>query len=240
MADSNNQAIMRAMSHIDPATLKADIRRIGLTLGFTGVGFASVDLGEAETRLMDWLARGYHGSMDCVTEHGARRARPAELIAGTRSVISVRLDYLTATESADTPTRAVISRYARGRDYHRILRKRLQAFADRLATKLGPFQYRAFTDSAPVMEVELAVRRVWAGEESTHSCCRAAAPGFSSANFIRPRPAAGYAGKRTLWRLQRLSRHLPDAGHTMSSTRVAAYPLFTIEHAGAIPEALRP
>ncbi len=234
---------MRAMSHIDPATLKADIRRIGLSLGFTGVGFASVDLGEAETRLMDWLARGYHGSMDYMAEHGARRARPAELITGTRSVISVRLDYLTATESADAPTRAVISRYARGRDYHKILRKRLQAFADRLATKLGPFQYRAFTDSAPVMEVELA-RLAGLGWRGKHTLMLSRSGSwfflgelYTDLALPPDTPESAHCGDCSAC-LDICPTQAFVAPYVLDARRCISY--LTIEHAGAIPEALRP
>jgi len=127
-------------------------------LGFADIGIAHTDLSHAEAGLLDWLAAGYHGEMDYMARHGLNRARPAELIPGTVSIITARLDYLpaAASENTDAPDRAVISRYAFGRDYHKVLRNRLQQLADRIQTEIGEFQYRAFTDSAPVMEVELA------------------------------------------------------------------------------------
>jgi len=140
------------------AALKDRIRQHGRALGFGAVGFAPVDLGQAEARLADWLDRGYHGDMDYMARHGSKRARPEDLLPNTRSVISVRLDYLPGREAewiAD-PAQAAISVYAQGRDYHKVLRNRLQSFAERISEEVGPYQYRAFTDSAPVMEVELA------------------------------------------------------------------------------------
>ena len=127
-----------------------------------------MDLREAEPGLQQWLAAGFHGSMAYMAAHGLKRARPAELVAGTASVISVRMDYLPrdagpgwcAAERQRTadPAQAVVSVYARGRDYHKVLRARLQRLADQLQAEVGPFGHRAFTDSAPVLEVELAAR----------------------------------------------------------------------------------
>lgn len=140
--------------------LKADIRRWGMELGFNAIGFAGIELNAAETRLMDWLARGYHGEMDYMARHGAKRARPAELIPGTRTVITARLDYLPAEHAAETilgaAERAYVSRYALGRDYHKLMRNKLQRLAERIANEAGAFNYRVFSDSAPVLEVELA------------------------------------------------------------------------------------
>jgi epoxyqueuosine reductase len=108
--------------------------------------------------LAAWLAQGCHGEMDYMARHGSKRARPAELLPGTRSVISVRLDYLPVpAPGLNTDTeQAAISLYAQGRDYHKVLRNRLQRLAERIEEDIGPYQYRAYTDSAPVMEVELA------------------------------------------------------------------------------------
>ncbi len=145
----------------DWAELVRKIREWGSELGFQQVGIADCDLARAETRLLEWLAQGRHGDMDYMARHGARRARPSELVPGTIRVITARMNYLPdpardSAEVLDAPERAFLSRYALGRDYHKVMRKRLQQLADRISDKVGPFQYRAFTDSAPVMEVALA------------------------------------------------------------------------------------
>jgi len=146
----------------------AQWRAWGRELGFSQIGVAGIDLASAEPRLAEWLSNGFHGEMDYMAAHGAKRARPAELVPGTASVITARLDYLPrGTEPGwqqiewrrlEEPHRAAISIYARGRDYHKVLRKRLQQLADRIAGAIGPFGHRVFTDSAPVLEVELASR----------------------------------------------------------------------------------
>jgi len=117
---------------------------------------------------MEWLRNGFHGSMGYMAAHGLKRARPAELVPGTVSVITARMDYLPRDTGDDwqavewqrlaTPAQAGVSMYARGRDYHKVLRQRLQRLADRVADEIGPFGHRVFTDSAPVLEVELAAR----------------------------------------------------------------------------------
>jgi epoxyqueuosine reductase len=146
----------------DLAPLVAAIKAWGRELGFDAVGIADADLGAAEARLAEWLARGFHGEMDYMARHGAKRARPAELVPGTKRVITVRMDYLPDAADAEAVlgdrTKAYVSRYALGRDYHKVLRTRLQRLADRIAAEVGEFGYRVFTDSAPVMEVELAAR----------------------------------------------------------------------------------
>ena len=127
-----------------------------------------MDLSTAEPGLLSWLARGFHGQMHYMAAHGLKRARPAELVPGTVSVITARMDYLPATlpdgwqavewARLQRPQDATVSLYARGRDYHKVMRARLQKLADRLAEHLGPHGHRIFTDSAPVLEVELASR----------------------------------------------------------------------------------
>src|SRR2546430_5352134 len=142
------------------AALAKRIRDWGRELGFQAVGIADADLSAAEPRLLEWLAQGRHGEMEYMARHGALRARPGELKPGTVRVVSCRLDYATGDGEA-TPgggRQAYIARYARGRDYHKVLRARLQRLCDRIEAEAGSFGYRVFTDSAPVMEVELAVR----------------------------------------------------------------------------------
>ena len=136
------------------------IKAWGRELGFQQLGITDVDLAEDEARLERWLDAGHHGEMGFMAKHGTRRTRPAELEPGTVRVISVRLDYLPAeVETARVlgqPERAYVSRYATGRDYHKLMRKRLATLAKRIEAEVGPFGYRAFVDSAPVMERALA------------------------------------------------------------------------------------
>ncbi|MCC8394139.1 tRNA epoxyqueuosine(34) reductase QueG [Paraburkholderia sp. MMS20-SJTR3] len=164
------------------AALALDIKTWGRELGFGAIGISDTDLSAAEAPLAAWLEAGCHGEMDYMAKHGMKRARPAELVAGTRRVITARIAYLPANTSAGKavedaadgalaaardwraaeharladPAAAVVSIYARGRDYHKVMRNRLQQLADRIAAAIGPFGYRVFTDSAPVLEVELA------------------------------------------------------------------------------------
>src|SRR3954465_5333693 len=145
---------------MDYQRLAAQIRTWGAELGFQAVGIADADLSEAEPRLMEWLSQGWHGDMEYMARHGALRARPAELHPGTVRVISCRMGYLNSPsqEIILDGEKAQIARYARGRDYHKVLRNRLQKLCERIEREVGPFGYRVFSDSAPVMEVELAAR----------------------------------------------------------------------------------
>jgi epoxyqueuosine reductase len=143
------------------AALTTEIRAWGLELGFQQVGIADTDLGPAEARLADWLRLGFQGEMGFMSRHGTRRSRPAELIPGTLRVISARMDYLPEDHAAmqahlSDPAAAFVSRYSLGRDYHKLLRRRLQHLADRIAAAIGPFGYRVVVDSAPVLEKPLA------------------------------------------------------------------------------------
>ena len=146
---------------LDPVALRQAIERWGHALGFQQVGVTDVDLATAETRLAAWLAQGFHGRMDYMQRHGSKRSRPAELVPGTVRVISVRMDYLPAPQQdaeqlLDHESIAYVSRYALGRDYHKVVRQRLQRLADQIAEVVGTFGYRAFVDSAPVLEKPLA------------------------------------------------------------------------------------
>jgi epoxyqueuosine reductase len=139
-----------------------------LELGFSQIGVSGVHLATAEPGLVAWLEAGFHGGMGYMAAHGLKRARPAELVPGTVRVITARMDYLPRDTPADwreqeaqraaQPGEAVVSVYARGRDYHKVLRSRLQRLAERIAAETGPFGHRVFCDSAPVLEVELAGR----------------------------------------------------------------------------------
>lgn len=148
------------------ATLAALIKQWGQSLGFSSVGVTDIDLGTASDYLQQWLAAGFHGQMAFMAVHGSKRSHPEQLVPGTVRVISARMDYLPGDSQDDwrerelqrqnDPNAAVISVYARGRDYHKVLRSRLQQLVDRITGAAGPIGYRVFTDSAPVMEVELA------------------------------------------------------------------------------------
>ena len=149
------------LSDRELSELKQRVVRWGSELGFQQLGVSDIDLAQAEDRLGRWLADGCHGEMHYMHRHGTRRSRPAELVPGTLRVISVRMDYLpekqeTATALLDDASRAYISRYALGRDYHKVLRRRLQQLAVRIEDEVGSFGYRAFVDSAPVLEKPIA------------------------------------------------------------------------------------
>ena len=146
---------------VDPHELKSAIREWARELGFQQIGVSDIDLDRAESRLQDWLRAGYHGHMDYMARHGSRRSRPQELVPGTLRIITARMDYLpqaqdVATELLDDERRAYVSRYALGRDYHKVLRGRLRALARRIEQSAGEFGYRVFVDSAPVLEKPIA------------------------------------------------------------------------------------
>jgi len=150
----------------DLVALADTIKAWGRELGFADLRIADVDLSHREAGFQAWLDKGYHGEMDYMASHGMKRARPAELVPGTVRVITVRMPYLPRDTAAGWREReeargadgsvAVVSLYARGRDYHKVLRARLQQLAGRIEKEIGAFGYRVFTDSAPVMEVALA------------------------------------------------------------------------------------
>ncbi len=141
----------------DFAALATQIKQWGRQLGFADVGICGIDLRQDEAHLLRWLRRRFHGDMHYMARHGVKRARPDQLVPGTLRVIAVRMDYLTSrSEPAPQSGSAFVARYARGRDYHKLLRKRLQQLARKIESAVGPFGYRAFVDSAPVLEKALA------------------------------------------------------------------------------------
>ncbi|MBU3737535.1 MAG: tRNA epoxyqueuosine(34) reductase QueG [Rhodoferax sp.] len=223
-------------------------------LGFSQIGFAGVDLSAAEPGLSAWLAAGFHGSMGYMAAHGLLRARPAELLPGTVTVLTARMEYLPPDGLPDwvdaewaqlaRPTQAVVSLYARGRDYHRVLRQRLQRLADRLADRVGPLGHRVFTDSAPVLEVELAARSGlgWRGKHTLLLSREAGAMAFLGEIFLDlPLPASppvsSHCGSCTAC-IDRCPTGAIVAPYRLDARRCIAY--LTIEHDGAIPESLRP
>lgn len=230
----------------DWIALKERIRGWGRELGFAAVGFAGIDLGAAENRLMEWLADGCHGTMDYMARHGAKRARPAELVPGTRCVISCRMDYLPEQchhAAADFRDTAIISRYALGRDYHTLLRKRLQKLAERIVADVGDLGYRVFVDSAPVMEVELAQNAGlgWRGKH-TLLLSQTGSWFFLGELFVTlPLPAdapgTAHCGTCTAC-IDICPTQAIVAPWRLDARRCISY--LTIEHPGSIPEELRP
>ena len=165
--------MITALAASELAELASALKTWGRELGFQQVGIADVDLGAAEARLLAWLAAGFHGAMGYMARHGVRRSRPAELVPGTVRVISARMDY--GPPAAADPWRVLqhpelgyVSRYALGRDYHKVLRQRLQRLAERIIGAVGPFGHRVFADSAPVLEKALAEKAGlgWIGKHS--------------------------------------------------------------------------
>ncbi len=230
------------------APLAAAIKAWGRELGFDAVGIADAALGAAEARLAEWLARGFHGEMDYMARHGAKRARPAELVPGTVRVITARMDYLPEAADAEAVlgdrTKAYLSRYALGRDYHKVLRTRLQRLADRVAGEVGEFGYRVFTDSAPVMEVELAAKAGlgWRGKHTLLLTREAGSSFFLGEIYTDlPLPAdapiAEHCGT-----CARCIDVCPTgaivAPYLLDARRCISY--LTIELKGSIPVALRP
>ena len=235
-------------SSADWRALVAQIRDWARELGFEKLGIADVDLSDAEPRLAAWVAKGYHGDMDYMVRHGAKRTRPADLVPGTVRVLSLRMRYWPAAADAQAvlqqPTTAYISRYALGRDYHKVLRGRLQTLAERIAAAAQGSRYRVFTDSAPVMEVELATKAGlgWRGKHT----------------LLLDRDAGSYFFLGDIYTDLPLPVDVAQTAHCGSCTKcievcptraiVAPYELdarrcisyLTIEHKGAIPEELRP
>ena len=148
------------MDELDFTLVAADIKAWGIELGFQQVTIADIDLSEYEPRMLAWVAKKYHGTMDYMALNHDKRCHPEQLLPGTIRVICVRMDYSLEAENSLLPMentdKAYVSRYARGRDYHKLMRKRLQSLASRIKQVAGPFGYRAFVDSAPVLERALA------------------------------------------------------------------------------------
>ena len=163
---------MSSLNSIDLVQLANNIKAWGRALGFQQVGVSDIDLGQHEAYLMEWLNNGYHGDMDYMQNHGAKRARPQELVPGTLRIISVRMNYLPPDASfakhLANPDIGYISRYALGRDYHKLVRKRLKQLGEKITSALSTTEYRPFVDSAPVLEHAIAEKAGigWTGKHS--------------------------------------------------------------------------
>jgi epoxyqueuosine reductase len=241
---------MRRMNALDaPPGLSDRIRAWGAELGFGAVAIAGIDLAPEEARLLDWLAKGRHGDMDYMARHGTARARPAELVPGTASVITARLDYWpgAARDPLDVlarPDLGYVSRYATGRDYHKVMRSRLQALADRIAREIGEFPHRVFTDSAPVMEVALAARAGigWRGKHTLLLTREAGSTFFLGEIYtglaLEPDAPAGEHCGTCAKCLAACPTGAIVAPYELDARLCISY--LTIEHKGAIPEGLRP
>ncbi|MGJ7522553.1 tRNA epoxyqueuosine(34) reductase QueG [Variovorax sp. LT1P1] len=223
-------------------------------LGFSQIGVAGIDLSSAEAGLMQWLAQGFHGEMHYMAAHGMRRARPAELVPGTVSVITARMDYLPRATPDDwqavefdrltRPGEAIVSLYARGRDYHKVLRNRLAKLAERIAQEVGPFGHRAFTDSAPVMEAELASRsgQGWRGKHTLVLDRDAGSMFFLGEIYLdmalpESAPVTPHCGSCSAC-IDVCPTQAIVAPQRLDARRCISY--LTIEHPGAIPVELRP
>ena len=241
---------MRATSQTEPdfARLASYIKEWGRELGFQQIGIADTDLTAAEAHLLNWLDQGRHGEMGYMAQHGVRRSRPAALQPGTVRVISGRIDYLPDGSDPqsvlDDPALGYVSRYALGRDYHKVVRGRLQKLAARIEREIGPFGYRVFSDSAPVLEKPLAEKAGlgWIGKH-TNLLSREAGSWFFLGEIYTDLPVPVDAP---------LSNHCGTcqacidicptqaivAPYQLDARRCISY--LTIELRGSIPEELRP
>ncbi|MES2283453.1 MAG: tRNA epoxyqueuosine(34) reductase QueG [Pseudomonadota bacterium] len=226
-------------------------------LGFSQIGIADVDLSSAEPGLSAWLAAGFHGDMHYMASHGLKRARPAELIPGTVSVITARMDYLPASAPTqagqwqalefsrlDRPSEAIVSVYARGRDYHKVMRNRLQKLGERISAHMGSLGHRAFTDSAPVLEAELAARsgQGWRGKHTLLLNREAGSMFFLGEIYVdlalpHSEPVTPHCGSCTSC-MDICPTQAIIAPHKLDARRCISY--LTIEHEGPIPLELRP
>jgi epoxyqueuosine reductase len=248
-----NRRVTTPFTH-DSQRLVADIQEWARALGFSQIGIAGVDLSSSEAGLSAWLASGFHGDMHYMAAHGLRRARPAELVPGTVSVITARMDYLSAATEPNwqahelarlqSPGEAIVSLYARGRDYHKVLRQRLQRLSDQIAAAVGPFGHRVFTDSAPVLEAELASRsgQGWRGKHTLLLNREAGSMFFLGEIYVDlalppSEPVSAHCGSCSAC-IDICPTQAIVAPHRLDARRCISY--LTIEHAGPIPLDLRP
>ena len=236
-------------TNLDSAALLSSIREWSTELGFTGLGVAGIDLPADEAHFLEWLHAGFNGDMDYMSRHGSKRTRPAELIPGTVSCISVRMDYWPA-EAADAASTledanlGYVSRYALGRDYHKLLRARLQQLCDRIQQAVGPFGHRVFTDSAPVLEKALARNAGlgWIGKHTNLIDAQAGSYFFLGEIYLdlplpADEPSTAHCGSCTAC-MPACPTGAIVAPYRLDARRCISY--LTIELHGAIPEEFRP
>jgi epoxyqueuosine reductase len=241
-------------TQIDLLELWPQIQTWAHELGLSQIGVSGIDLSSAEPGLLAWLDAGFHGSMGYMAAHGLKRARPAELQPGTVSVITARMDYLPQDTPPDwlaqetarllQPGEAVVSFYARGRDYHKVLRSRLQKLQDRIAEAIGPFGHRVFTDSAPVLEAELATRSGmgWRGKHTLVLSREAGSLFFLGELFVdfalpETPVVSAHCGQCNAC-IDLCPTQAIVGPYKLDARRCISY--LTIEHAGPIDVALRP
>ena len=249
-----NREVTINSTQFDSNQLVSQIQAWARELGFSQIGVAGVDLSSAEPGLQAWLAQGCHGGMAYMASHGMKRARPAELVPGTVSVVTVRMDYLPRSTRDDwidhelgrlnRPGEGIVSVYARGRDYHKVLRSRLQKLAERLSEAVGPLGYRVFTDSAPVLEAELAARsgQGWRGKHTLLLNREAGSMFFLGEIYLDlalpfSAPVSEHCGSCSAC-ITVCPTQAILGPHKLDARRCISY--LTIEHAGPIPLELRP
>ena len=233
----------------DPPALLADLRRWSLELGFAGFGVARIDLARDEAHFLHWLREGFAGEMRYMSRHGTKRSRPAELLPGTVSCISVRMNYWPA-DAADAEATladrrvAYVSRYALGRDYHKLMRVRLQKLCDHIQDAVGPFGHRVFADSAPVLEKALARNAGlgWIGKHTNLIDRDSGSYFFLGEIYLdldlpADEPASAHCGSCAAC-LPACPTGAIIAPYRLDARRCISY--LTIELAGSIPLELRP
>jgi len=232
------------------------IRSVGFSLGFSQIGITAADISDSEPAFLAWLEKGFHGDMDYMSKHGTKRTRPAELVPGTLSIVSASMNYLPNSseswidnewEALNQADQGVISVYARGRDYHKVLRQRLQQLASFIEQELTPLGYRVFTDSAPVMEVELAKKAGlgWRGKNTLLLNRQAGSMFFLGEIYLNvdltshsPQPPSeSHCGSCTAC-LDACPTKAFVEPYLLDARRCISY--LTIEHAGSIDVSLRP
>ncbi|MFM9913547.1 MAG: tRNA epoxyqueuosine(34) reductase QueG [Methylophilaceae bacterium] len=231
------------------SSLASQIKHWGKSLGFQAVGICDTNLSQAEPKFEAWLEAGLHGEMDYMAKHGLKRLRPSELVPGTVRVITVRMDYLPdevrdSDDVLQNPADAFVSRYAVGRDYHKVLRNRLQSLCDKIGAEIGEFGYRVFTDSAPVAEVALAEKSGlgWRGKH-TLLLSREAGSWFFLGEIYTDlplpvdKPLENHCGTCSAC-IDVCPTKAITAPYKVDARRCISY--LTIELKGSIPEDLRP